>query len=95
MTVKYPLNCVTEASRLSFCYRLDELLRIRHNDMGQKYRSGLISKAEWNTFLANEFEPKSRAIHDGINTNRGAAEKSIYWTTGNIDTSIVKSIEVI
>lgn len=96
MRIVYPINCNTEASRLSFCYRLDELLRLRHNAMGQKYRDGLITEAEWNIFLKNEFEPKSMAIHQDINVNREIAGKSVFWLSANIDTSIdTKTNEVV
>lgn len=89
MTVNFPVNCITEASRLSFCFRLDELLRIEHNLKGKQYQDGLITKTDWENYLKNTFEPKSRAIHEDININRAIAEKSTYWDTADIKTNII------
>ena len=91
MEILYPVDCITEASRLSFCFRLDELLRIEHNAMGAKLRQGLITDIEWKTYLKNTFELKSKAIYAGINVNRAIAEKSAFWSTASI-TKDVKEV---
>ena len=95
MIITYPTNCATEASRLSFCFRLDELLRLEHNAMGAKYQAKLITDTEWKDYLVNVFEVKSKAIHDGININRGIASKSTFWVQASINTNIVKTIKVL
>ena len=92
MEILYPVDCITEASRLSFCFRLDELLRIEHNAMGAKLRQGLITDIEWKTYLKNTFEQKSKAIHAGINVNRAIAEKSTFWVSASITKDIVKEV---
>ena len=95
MEIIYPIDCVTEASRLSFCFRLDELLRLEHNLKGSQYKSGLITKIEWDIYLKDTFTVKSKAIHIGINNNRVIAEKSTFWSTASITKDIVKEIVAI
>jgi len=94
MKVVYPVTATTEASKLSFCYRLDGLLRLEHNDMGAKFMSGQITEVEWLDYLKNTFELQSQAIHFEINKNREIASKSTYWAV-NLKTAIVKEVEVI
>jgi len=80
MQVIFPANCTTEASRLSFCYKLDEALRQEHNAKGADYRNGVITKAEWETYLTTVFEPRSKAIHAEIGKARAAAGTGTFWT---------------
>ena len=94
MKVVYPVTVITEASRLSVCFRLDGLLLIEHNAMGAKFRAGLITEIEWKVYLKDTFEPQSQAIHFEINKNREIASKSTYWAV-NLKTAIVKEVEVI
>ena len=88
MILKYPITAITEASRLSVCYRLDELLRIEHNEMGAKFRANEITKDEWITYRKNIFEPKSRVIHEELGKNRDLASKGTFWSV-DIKTTVV------
>lgn len=91
MIVKYPNTATTEASRLSVCFRLDELLREEHNAMGVKFQVGEITETTWKTYLKDEFEVKSRAIHAGININREIASKGTFWNV-SIKTAVIKEV---
>ena len=74
--MKYSVDCITSAERTEFCCRAQELLRLRHNVMGKKFRKGQITKAEWKEFLTNKFEPLSQKICEGITDNRALLFKS-------------------
>lgn len=74
--MKYPIDCITPAERTEFCYRAQELLRLRHNVMGKKYKDGKITKEQWERFLKEKFEPLSQKICKGITDNRALFFKS-------------------
>lgn len=52
LSVSFPANCQTEASRIAWCYRAQELLRTYHNIMGV-WSKGAIDISEWNKLSAN------------------------------------------
>lgn len=91
MIVKYPDTATTEASRLSVCYKLQELLRLEHNEMGAKYRAGEITKAEYTDYLKNVFEPTFKTIDREANINRELAEKGTLWAV-TLKTAVVKEV---
>jgi hypothetical protein len=45
MIVTFPAECTTEALRLTWCYRAQEILRLVHNGMGKWFREGLTENA--------------------------------------------------
>ena len=49
MTVTFPGDCTTDASRMAWCYRAQEKLRLIHNGMGKWYKTGL-SEDAYNQF---------------------------------------------
>ena len=49
MKIKFPVNCLSEASRWSFCVKLNEVLRLDHNASGQSFRD---KRLELHTYLA-------------------------------------------
>lgn len=57
MKVIFPDNCTTEASRLSFCYRLEQLLYNRRNLALLKYRRGELTKEQM-LLIEREFEKR-------------------------------------
>jgi hypothetical protein len=79
MKVNFPLECTTEASEMSFCYRAQELLRIQHNAMGAEFKAGRITQAEWKVYLA-VFEEKSEAIIAALLAARQTAKSGEFWT---------------
>jgi len=49
--IKFPAGVTTAAEKTAFLYRLQERMRLEHNDMGQQFRNKLISRYEWDEFL--------------------------------------------
>ena len=41
MNINFPANCTTDASRMAWCYRAQEKLRLVHNGFGKWFREGL------------------------------------------------------
>jgi len=101
MTVNFPPTCTSDASRMAWCYRAQEKLRLVHNGVGKWWRTGLtqnqynqfptkiknrypyvaqISKADWDDFESNVFEPVSIAIMAALNVARQDAKDSTYWS---------------
>jgi len=91
MKIIYPLTATTTAFRLEVCYQLDEQLRLENNAMGAKLRAGEITRAEWDAYQRDTFDPTSKAIQFEITKNRALAEKSTYWAV-DIKTAVVKEV---
>lgn len=91
MIVKYPPAAISEASRLSVCYKLQELLRLEHNEMSVKYRAGEITKAEYTSYLKDVFEPTFKTIDREANINRELTEKSTFWAV-TLKTAVAKEV---
>lgn len=88
MQIKFPANCATEASKMSFCHRLDELLRQQHNTQGEKFRNGLLTQAEWDSYQ-KDFLTKSRTIHSEINNARQTASNGGFWNSADVDKDVI------
>ena len=64
LSVSFPVNCQTEASRIAWCFRAQELLRVYHNIMGG-WSKGAIDISEWNKLSPNikaSFPFKAKAL---------------------------------
>jgi len=72
LLIEYPSTCVTSSERTAYLYRLFELLRLRHNEQGAKYRAGKLSKQKWDEFL-RWFNPR----HDLFVTDVLKARKQL------------------
>lgn len=59
-------NYIKDNDRYAQLYRLQELLRIEHNKEGAKYKQGLITKQQWETYLSTDFEEKQQLISGEI-----------------------------
>ena len=59
---KVPTEVKNAALKYAFCYIVQELLRLKHNEMGAKFRNGEITKQEWNDFLTNWHNPRERVV---------------------------------
>jgi hypothetical protein len=59
-----PINYISSADSIRYAqlYRLQELLRLDHNNKGLLYKTGQITKQEWEYYLENEFEKKEGLI---------------------------------
>ncbi len=47
---------------MAFCYAAREALRRQHNANGAAFRAGVISRDQWEAYLAGDFFPKDHAI---------------------------------
>jgi len=66
MRIVYPLTVLSTEKKLAFLYRLQEVLRLKHNDEGKKYRNKEITKEQWETFLSGYFNFRSDVITSEI-----------------------------
>lgn len=67
MTILELLQGKTPAQRVRILYRILERLRGRHNEMGDSFRNGTITEAEWKAFLA-VWEPRFQRVAHILNT---------------------------
>lgn len=74
MSIKFPAECITEAQRLSFSFKLDEVLRLWHN-----VQCAGMSPTEAREFFQNIFFPKSSAVHKEKNDNIAEAKLGTFW----------------
>lgn len=74
----FPTDCTTAKDKIEFGYIAQETLREKHNEMGRKYRDGLIDQAEWNTFTDDFFKRNMRVSHT-INEQKELLKKSKKW----------------
>ena len=61
----YPQNCNDDGQRTEYLYRVQELLRLHHNEWGKKFRDSEINEIEWSTFL-KEWDEKNIIIVNEI-----------------------------
>ena len=87
MKIKYPANVKTPEEKTKVLYRLQELLKQEHNNVGKKLKKGQLSKTEWKKYL-NTFNKKSDAIIEEILNQREEMKK-------NDDPSISLSYNII
>lgn len=59
---QYPLLANQPIEKLEWVYRAEEVLRLEHNAMGDQYRSGKITEAQWNDYLLKSFDEKSKRL---------------------------------
>ena len=57
-----PVAVTNTALKYAYTYVVQELLRLRHNEEGAKFRDGDITEAEWQDFLRNWYEPRSNTV---------------------------------
>ena len=61
-----PDDIKNTALKYAYTYIVQELLRLRHNEEGAKFRDGDITEAEWQTFLTDWFSPRRQIITDDL-----------------------------
>ena len=61
-----PTKVKNTALKYAYTYIGQELLRLRHNEEGAKFRNGDITEAEWQTFLTDWFSPRRQIITDDL-----------------------------
>lgn len=50
------------ALKYAYTYVLQELLRLKHNEQGARFRLGELTEAEWQDFQQNWFNPRNNTI---------------------------------
>jgi hypothetical protein len=75
LSVAVPISLDTGAKKLFYYYELQEKLRILHNQKGEDFRNGVITKDEWEKWLKEYFDPRQEAIIKGILEERENAKK--------------------
>ena len=56
-----------------------ELLRLEHNEMGRKFREGLITSGEWENYQDADFLPRNMAIHAELQKLREIMESTHHF----------------
>lgn len=72
MSVNFPGNCTTEASRWSYSVKLNEVLRVWHNANCPSINIG-----RWKL---TTFHPKIEAVHKAINEQIAISETGSHWS---------------
>ena len=58
---------VPDEATLKFLHRVEELLRLEHNKKGEDFRSGRISKKEWEDYREISFKPRLKKVLASVN----------------------------
>lgn len=58
----YPLLANKNIEKLEWVYRAEEVLRLEHNQMGDRYRRGELTPEEWTAYVRGPFSEKSRFL---------------------------------
>ena len=77
--VIYPMEAKTPAEKTNVLYRLQELLRLEHNERGADYNAGIITKAQWEGYKNLVFNPESDAIVEDILKYRYAMKQDVSY----------------
>ncbi len=75
----------TLALKYAYTYIVQELLRLRHNNMGAKYRAGAITKAQWTDFIKNWYDPRSHTVVSDLMELRQACQNYQSQFASSID----------
>ena len=78
--MKFPANCTTDADKLAFCYKAQELLQEEHNSKGLDKREGRISEAQWLNYKKGRFTALQRVIANAIVAQRKKLKESDTWS---------------
>lgn len=77
-TLIFPPGVDDNLKKYIYCYRIQELLRLKYNDMGLLYKTGQITEIQWKQFC------KTWEEYEKINTNellnfRALAKNNNNW----------------
>lgn len=86
--IKFPINCHTEASKLSFLFRCEGKLIDRHNVKGEQFNNGEITQDEWDSFRIEYFDVKLMLIHSELGKIKPQARQGNFWEP-NLDMDII------
>ena len=85
--IDYPIDINTNEKRYAYCYRLQELLRIEHNNKQQDFKDGIINKNDLDNYLKDIYKKKDETIIAELLIYRDNIKKDV--------TSIAKLTDVI
>lgn len=73
--------------RIEYLFRYNEILKLYHNKIGQKYKDGKITLTEFREFQNEWFEPRFQLISTEINKCKSnfAAKSSIIINPDDIE----------
>ena len=66
LALMIPPEKVSWREKLAFAHAARETLRQEHNAKGAACRAGTLTDADWETYLSEEFDPRSAAISEAI-----------------------------
>lgn len=84
MTILQLLQGKTPQERVRICFRVLERLRLRHNEMGERFRNGEITEEQWKAFLS-VWEAKHQRVYQFVNVIK---ENLNLFIEANRDTAI-------
>ena len=64
--INYPTSVKSNAEHYVYLYRLQELLRLKHNEKGKEFSDKKITKKQWLKYSNDDFDPKSSLISSEI-----------------------------
>lgn len=64
LKTKYPEKCVTLFEKLEYACRTQELLRLKHNEEGQKVKDGILTLTEFREFQERHDEQSEIVMQD-------------------------------
>ncbi len=79
----YSSEVETDIDKLEYAIKAEELLRLEHNVKGKEYRDGVIIKEEWNAYLDNEYNPRSRMVSGEVARLKDVLEWNITTEENN------------
>ena len=80
-----PTAVKNTALRYAYTYAVQEALRLRHNEEGQKFRDGEITGVEWQAFKTDWWEPRMQIVSQDLLELRAACAAFAAQFAGDID----------
>lgn len=80
MKLKFPVQADTKLKKALFVQIAYETIRLKHNEVGKKYKDGLINKEEWDKWVFDYFDPRHDAIVEMILKFRALMRKDKTFT---------------
>lgn len=67
MAFKFPNECDSQDKEIDYLYRLEEKLRLKHNEYGAAAKEGQINMERFREWQKGTFEIKMTKIHEALN----------------------------
>jgi len=80
-----PTKVKNTALKYAYTYIVQELLRLKHNEEGAKFRDGKITEQEWRDFLKNWLEPRDNVVISDLLELRQAIKEYVVQFKSKID----------